>query len=54
MNGICIVVATGKEHRLGRWIKANGKNGAVVLEVPKVAHIKATEHIKNGDGELAQ
>lgn len=43
MHGICIVVATGKEHRLGRWIKANGKNGAMVLEVPKVAQTKTTE-----------
>ena len=33
--GICIVVGTGKEMRLGRWKKVlEGKNGALVLEVP--------------------
>lgn len=36
-DGLCVVVATGKEHRLGRWKKVEGKNGAVVLEVPKLA-----------------
>ena len=35
-EGICIVVGTGKELRLGRWKKfAKGKNGAVLFEVPK-------------------
>ena len=34
-QGLCIVAGTGKEHRLGRWMKMpQGKNGAVVLEVP--------------------
>jgi ribosomal RNA-processing protein 9 len=33
--GICVVVGTGRELRLGRWNTfANGKNGALVLEVP--------------------
>ena len=33
--GICVVVGTGKELRLGRWKKiAKGKNGAVLFEVP--------------------
>lgn len=33
--GLCIVVGTGKEMRMGRWQKmAHGKNGAVVFEVP--------------------
>ena len=45
--GLCIVVALGKEHRLGRWkvfnsidrrnnggSNAGGRNGAVVFEVP--------------------
>jgi len=35
-DGVCIVVAVGKEHRMGRWKKVAGKNGAVVFEVPKV------------------
>ena len=34
-DGACIVVAVGKEHRMGRWKKLPGKNGAVVFEVPK-------------------
>lgn len=34
-QGICIVAGTGKEPRLGRWMKIpHGKNGAVVFEVP--------------------
>ena len=52
IHGICIVVATGREHRLGRWIKLDGKNGAMVLEVPKVGLSEATEHGKEDD-ELA-
>lgn len=36
-DGACIVVAIGKEHRFGRWAKhRNGKNGAVVFEVPRI------------------
>ncbi|KAI9818130.1 MAG: pre-rRNA processing protein [Pycnora praestabilis] len=31
--GVCIVAALGKEHRLGRWLKTRGKNGAVFFEV---------------------
>lgn len=44
VQGLCIVVAVGKEHRLGRWRcyannyhegdSTDGRNGAVVLEVP--------------------
>ncbi|EXJ79262.1 hypothetical protein A1O3_08763 [Capronia epimyces CBS 606.96] len=34
-QGLCIVAGTGKEMRLGRWMKLpHGKNGAVVFEVP--------------------
>lgn len=34
-QGICIVAGTGKEMRLGRWMKLpRGKNGAIVFEVP--------------------
>ncbi|MCJ1406654.1 pre-rRNA processing protein [Ptychographa xylographoides] len=32
---LCVVAATGKEHRLGRWKKHPGKNGAVILEVSR-------------------
>ncbi|KAL8953645.1 MAG: hypothetical protein Q9222_000482 [Ikaeria aurantiellina] len=35
-DGLCVVVATGKEHRFGRWKTIKGKNGAVVFEVPMV------------------
>ncbi|KAK0728159.1 WD40-repeat-containing domain protein [Lasiosphaeria miniovina] len=37
-DGICVVIATGKEMRLGRWkyIK-DGRCGAMVFEVPKIA-----------------
>lgn len=36
-DGVCVVVARGTEHRLGRWkiIKGAG-NGAMVFEVPKL------------------
>ncbi|EXJ96057.1 hypothetical protein A1O1_01183 [Capronia coronata CBS 617.96] len=34
-QGLCIVAGTGKEMRLGRWMKLpHGKNGAVLFEVP--------------------
>jgi len=36
-DGLCIVAAVGKEHRLGRWKKVQGKNGAVVFEIPKMS-----------------
>ncbi len=36
-DGLCVVVALGKEHRLGRWKKVQGKNGAMVFEVPRRA-----------------
>ncbi|KAL1958766.1 hypothetical protein VTO42DRAFT_3885 [Malbranchea cinnamomea] len=51
--GLCIVVALGKEHRLGRWKvfnsldrqnngggNAGGRNGAVVFEVPFSASVE--------------
>lgn len=38
-DGACVVVAVGKEHRLGRWqkqrSKSQGKNGGVVFEIPR-------------------
>ncbi|OLN82144.1 putative WD repeat-containing protein C2E1P5.05 [Colletotrichum chlorophyti] len=36
-DGICVVAAVGKEHRLGRWQmrKGAGKNGGYVFEVPR-------------------
>ncbi|KAH6658362.1 WD40-repeat-containing domain protein [Truncatella angustata] len=36
-DGLCVVVAVGKEHRLGKWKKVKGaKNGAVVFEIPRI------------------
>ena len=34
-DGLCVVIALGKEHRFGRWKKVKGKNGAVVFLVPR-------------------
>lgn len=37
-DGLCVVIALGKEHRLGRWKKlTGGRNGAMVFEVPRVS-----------------
>jgi ribosomal RNA-processing protein 9 len=36
-DGVCVVAATGKEHRLAKWKKHKGRNGAVVFEVVKKA-----------------
>ncbi|KAK5943538.1 pre-rRNA processing protein [Knufia obscura] len=34
-EGLCVVAGTGKEMRLGSWLKAkNGRNGAIVFEIP--------------------
>lgn len=34
-EGLCVVAGTGKEHRLGRWIKiAEGRNAGIVWEIP--------------------
>lgn len=36
-DGLCVVIALGKEHRLGRWKKlTGGRNGAMVFEIPRV------------------
>lgn len=44
-DGLCVVAAVGKEHRLGRWKKiSGGRNGAIVFEIPRE---KATS---NGGG----
>ena len=46
-EGLCVVVATGTEHRLGRWKRVEGKNGATVLEVPKPSREKRVQHELN-------
>lgn len=35
-QGICVVAGVGTEHRFGRWKPVEGKNNAVVFEVPKM------------------
>ncbi|KAH8428702.1 ribosomal RNA-processing protein RRP9 [Aspergillus melleus] len=52
-KGLCIVAAVGKEHRFGRWkcfannyhdgSAADGRNGAVVFEVPFIAGATSKE-----------
>ncbi|KAF2405345.1 WD40 repeat-like protein [Trichodelitschia bisporula] len=47
-DGLCVVVGTGKEMRLGQWKRfKEGKNGAVVFEVKR----KEVEGLANGHGE---
>lgn len=48
-DGLCVVAAVGKEHRLGRWKTVQGgKNGAVVFEVPR-----REKEAPNGDDDAA-
>jgi ribosomal RNA-processing protein 9 len=49
-DGVCIVVAMGKEHRLGRWARVQGgKNGALVFEVPRVGgKVNGVKEAANG------
>lgn len=35
-DGVCVVIAVGKEHRLGRWNNVAGKNAAMVFEIAKL------------------
>lgn len=43
-DGLCVVVATGKELRLGRWkVVKEGRCGAMVFEVPRVGKGKVNE-----------
>lgn len=55
-DGVCIVAAVAKDHRLGRWSVSKGKgvrNGGVVFEIPKISKA-ATNGVHNqeeqGDG----
>lgn len=50
-DGLCVVIALGKEHRLGRWKKLQGgRNGAMVFEVPRAQ--KAVAAQANGVEEV--
>ena len=48
-DGACVVVAVGKEHRMGRWKKLQGRNGAVVFEVPKMERTKSNGVLEASD-----
>lgn len=49
-DSLCVVIATGKEHRLGRWKTLQGKNGACIFEVPRrQAGAPATMGAKTAD-----
>ncbi|KAA6415722.1 MAG: WD40 repeat protein [Lasallia pustulata] len=50
-DGLCVVVAVGTEHRLGRWKKVKGRNGAVVFEVPRsrLGDVEGLADRRNGD-----
>lgn len=54
-DGLCVVVATGTEHRFGRWKTVKGKNGAVVFEVPRIRLENRTVSSKeSGDVGVAE
>jgi ribosomal RNA-processing protein 9 len=48
-DGLCVVAAVGKEHRLGRLVESKAaKNGGVVFEVPRIP--RATQ---NGQADVS-
>lgn len=51
-DGLCVVVATGTEHRLGKWKRLAGRNGAVVFEVPRTTVAKDEVRTEGGQGEV--
>lgn len=53
-DGACVVVALGKEHRMGRWKKATGKNGAVVFEIPRVDKKPKTNGVVGSDEHVEE
>ncbi|PTB74443.1 hypothetical protein M440DRAFT_1464464 [Trichoderma longibrachiatum ATCC 18648] len=51
-DGVCIVAAVAKDHRLGRWTvnKGNGvRNGGVVFEIPRVPKSLTNGAHKHGE-----
>lgn len=53
-GGLCIVAATAQEHRLGRWKKAEGKNGAIVVEIPAFPRGPTAEQTQTASGKPAR
>lgn len=47
-DGLCVVLATGKEHRFGRWKTHKGKNGAIIFEVPPKSVFETPAATTNG------
>ncbi|KAF2786891.1 WD40 repeat-like protein [Melanomma pulvis-pyrius CBS 109.77] len=50
-DGLCIVAAVGKEPRLGNWMKAQGRNGIYVFEVPRKIIVKDKDEGDDAGGE---
>lgn len=40
-DGLFVAAAVSKEHRLGRWLKTEGRNKSVVFELPKTTRLAA-------------
>jgi len=49
-EGLCVVAAVSKEHRLAKWVKHPARNGAVVFEVAR----KALGHGLSNGTEMVQ
>ncbi|CAM1508276.1 Fc.00g051240.m01.CDS01 [Cosmosporella sp. VM-42] len=51
-DGLCVVAAVGRAHRLGRWQDTKGRNGGVVFEVPRIQRPMTNgTHASLGDEE---
>lgn len=51
-DGLCVVVAVGDSHRLGRWQEKGGRNGGVIFEIPRITRLQVNgTHEKSSDGE---
>ena len=53
-DGLCVVAALGREHRLGRWEKVYGSNRPIVFEIPKIARTAGAEAEGENGKENAQ
>lgn len=52
-DGLCVVAAVAKEHRLGRWkVYQNVRNGGVIFEVPRIQPVNGAHRARDGDEEL--
>ena len=53
-ESLCIVAAVGKEHRLGRWMQFDGRNDAVVLDVPRILAGKRKQRKRKSRKKIVQ